>query len=74
MNHLYDTLFDYDAHSRTDDNGDIAFKIINHLHRYTDPNVMSNYFDIGAYNNLIPRTTNSIDVLHIYCRFLAKNI
>ena len=50
MNHLYNTLFDGNTHTHTDDTNDIALEIINSIHGHTNFNIISNYFDIDDYD------------------------
>ena len=73
MTNLYTTLFNLDDNSNHNQE-DIALEIINDIHGHTDMNNISKYYDIHAYNKLIPRNSNKLNILHINSRSLPKNI
>ena len=73
MTNLYKTLFDLNDKSNHNQE-DIALEIINDIHGHTDIDNISQYYDIHAYNKLIPVNSNKLNILHINSRSLPKNI
>ena len=73
MNHLCNTLFNNDNHSHAD-TVDIALDIINPLHGHADFDIISNYYDIDAYNKLPLHDANQLNIVHFNSRSFTKNI
>lgn len=73
MADLYTTLFNLTDNANHNQE-DIALEIINANHGHTDVNNISQYYDIHAYNKLIPPNSSNLNILHINSRSLSKNI
>ena len=69
MTNLYSSLFNL-----SENQDDIALEIINDLHGHIDFDNISKYYDIHAFNKLIPQDSNKLNIMHINSRSLPKNI
>ena len=73
MTNLYTSLFNLqDNFNHNQD--DITLDIVNDIHGHADFNIISKYYDIPAYNNLMSHNPNKLNIIHLNSRSLPRNI
>ena len=73
MPHLFETVYDDNGQNHTN-LYDISMDIINQLHGHIDLELISKYYDLHSYNELLHKTNpQNLNIIHVNSRSLPKN-